>query len=128
MKSKIILFFLLIISVKTNAQNGLSGVYVNHPFIIGIDTVYSYLQGKVLDSISFKPLANAKIKMFTSRGDALATQTDSAGNFKINTLPSNNKVKIICLPDSTNKTNEWSINTEGMSEPIQLNLYFYFGK
>lgn len=128
MKSKIVFIFLLSICIKTNAQNSLSGVYVNAPLIIGADTLYSFLQGKVIDSLSHKPIANVKVELYSSRGDALSAKTDSVGNFRINSLPSNNKIKIVCLPESSNKRKEWSFDTSGMTEPIQLILYFYLGK
>jgi hypothetical protein len=124
MKYKMVLFVLLLKSMISYSQNTLSGVYVNIPYIIDGDTVYSSLQGKVIDSLSRKPVPLATMELSSSRGDVFSVKTDSNGNFKLSPLPDGCMIRIVCAPNSKYKIREWNFSTEGMKNPIQLKMVF----
>ena len=110
------------------AQNTLSGVYVVERTIIGGDTLYSRLDGIMVDSISLEPISSITVEFYSTRGDALSDSTDSSGKFRINQLPSNCGIKLIFRGNESYKKREWQFTTDGLIEPIQLYSVFHLSK
>lgn len=123
---KMRLFILLAVLILCNlailAQNSLHGVYITDRFVTDNDTINSFISGKVIDSLSHKPIVGATVEMYSSRGDALPAKSDETGHFKINQLPTGCSIRLICRADSIYKLKEWRFDTEGMSRIIQLNM------
>ena len=98
----------------------ISGVYVVNRFIDGKDTLFTGVQGKVIDSLTRIPIQFATVELFSSRGDELSVKTDSTGHFKINALTNDCDIKLICTANASYKIKEWIFNTKGMPSFIQL--------
>jgi len=125
---KLILLFLIVFEYS----KGQDAIYIKSPTvhkIIGTDTVFSFIEGKVIDSLSRQPIKNVDIHLFTSIGDAILDKTDSLGYFKINTLPTDCEIKLMCFfSDSIYAKKLWHFSTIGLSDPIQLKVFLEVNK
>lgn len=128
----LILFFCALLNgtISFAQENVLSGVYVSIPEkIIDGKTIRSYISGTVLDSLTLKPISNASIEIFSTRGDAVQLHTDSIGYFEYKRQEIGDlqfKIVITNRPNYNDKI--WQLNTTGMERPIQIMGYCFLSK